>query len=438
MLGIIGLLLGVAFIIVAIYKGWSLPIVMILGSIIVVVFNGIPLGEAFATMLEGLGTMCRIFAPLYLFSCILATLYINSGAGISMGQACLDLLDKNASPKKQRITAVIVILLVGTLICWSVDSFLLHAGIAVCLMAITNIPRKYVVTFTMVSSTIAVSLPGHMSLNNLLDNFLEGDRLSAFWPGLIGAIFVFAGSVFFICRDIEKDVAKGMTFDYGPLLPVEGADTAARPNALFGVIPLVLMIVLYLVVQLDAWIVLAIGAIAASALFLPSLCKRNGTGLVETLKSTLNEGVQMAGMPIVMIFNSTFGYAVGMTSAVGTIANGFLSLPGNPLIAYSLMSTVTIGLANSSAGVVTCCLIAKEYFANLVDPGALRLITITASTILDSLPTNLCIVAVAAWAGLTVKESYPTVFKTTVVVTGLKMILVVALLVLFPGLAASL
>lgn len=240
MLGIIGLLLGVAFIIVAIYKGWSLPIVMILGSIIVVVFNGIPLTDAFATMLEGLGTMCRIFAPLYLFSCILATLYINSGAGISMGEAGMKLCGKNASPKKQRLTAVIVILLVGTLICWSVDSFLLHAGIAVCLMAVTNIPRKYVVTFTMVSSTIAVSMPGHMSLNNLLDNFLAGDR-----PGLIGAIFVFVGSVFLISRDIERDVAKGMTFDYGPLKPDDENENGTRPNALFGLIPLVLMIVLY-------------------------------------------------------------------------------------------------------------------------------------------------------------------------------------------------
>ena len=429
MLGIIGLLLGFGFVIVAIYKGWSLPIVMILGSIIVVLFNGIPLTDAFATMLEGLGTMCRIYAPIYLFSCILATLYINSGAGISMSQGLLGLFGKNRSPKSQRRIAVIVILLVGALICWSV---------AICLMAITNIPRKYVVAFAMSASTIAVSLPGHMSLNNLFDNFIAGDRLSAFWPGLIGGIFVFVGSVVIICRDIERDVAKGAVFDYGPLKPEEGSENAPKPLPILGAIPLILMITLYLVFGIDAWIVLALGAIVAYILFAKSLCQRTGKNVVETLKATLNEGVQMAGMPIVMIFNSTFGYAVGMTSAVSSIATGFLSLPGHPLIAYALMSTVTIGLANSSAGVVTCCLIAQEYFANLIDPGALRLITISASTILDSLPTNLCIVAVAAWGGLTVKESYPTVFKTTVVVTTLKMVLMIALLILFPGLSASL
>ena len=145
----------------------------------------------------------------------------------------------------------------------------------------------------------------------------------------------------------------------------------------------------------------------------------------------------MASMPIIMLFNSTFGYAVGMTPAVGVIANSFLGLAIHPLVAYTLMSTVVIGLCNSSAGPVTCALIAQQYFANLVEPGALRLITIYAGTVLDSLPTNLCIVATAAWAGVSIKESYPTVFKTTVIVTAVALVIVTTMLILFPGLSAG-
>lgn len=437
MFGIIGLLLGVAFIIVGIYKGWGLPVVMIIGSIIVVATNGIPLGDAFATMFEGLGTMARIFMPLYLFSCMVATLYIDSGAGISLSEACLHLFAKNGSPKRQRVVAIIVILLVGALICWSVDAFLLHAAIAVCLMAITNIPRKYVVTFVMLSSTIAMCIPGHMNLNTLLDNFLPGSHMSGFWAAIVGVLFVFVASVFVISRSVEKDIAKGQSFDYGPLQPSDPAQAVDRPHPVLGLIPLVLMVVLYLGVGIDAWIVLAIGAIVSFLLFAKSLCKIHNMGIVAVLKQTIDNGIHMASMPIIMLFNSTFGYAVGMTPAVGLIANSFLGLAVNPLIAYTLMSTVVIGLCNSSAGPVTCALIAQEYFVNLVDPGALRLITIYAGTVLDSLPTNLCIVATAAWAGLSIKESYPTVFKTTVVVTALALVIVTGMLVIFPGLAAG-
>ena len=244
MLGIIGLFLGVAFIIVGIYRGWGLPVVMIVGSIIVVLTNGIALTDAFATMFEGLGTMARIFMPLYLFSCMVATLYIDSGAGISLGEACLKLFARNASPKRQRVVAIVVILLVGALICWSVDAFLLHAAIAICLMAITNIPRKYVVTFVMLSSTIAMCIPGHMNLNTLLDNFLPGSHMSGFWAAIVGVVFVFLASVVVISHNVEKDLAKGEKFEYGSLQPSDAAQAADRPHPGAGLIPLVLMVVL--------------------------------------------------------------------------------------------------------------------------------------------------------------------------------------------------
>ena len=62
---------------------------------------------------------------------------------------------------------------------------------------------------------------------------------------------------------------------------------------------------------------------------------------------------------------------------------------------------------------------------------------ISTYVVLDTLPTHMGLIILVNWAGVTVKEAYPIVLKTTVIITGLGMILTVLLCTLFPGLAAT-
>lgn len=70
-----------------------------------------------------------------------------------------------------------------------------------------------------------------------------------------------------------------------------------------------------------------------------------------------------------------------------------------------------------------------------VSAAGLMRIAVFGQCVLDTLPMNGAILIVSASSGLKMKESYPGIFRTTVLYMFIGTVLVTALAMLFPGLA---
>ena len=77
----------------------------------------------------------------------------------------------------------------------------------------------------------------------------------------------------------------------------------------------------------------------------------------------------------------------------------------------------------------------ESYVPMGISAEACRYLLICTFTILDTLPTSMGFLMLTSWAGVKVKDAYPCVFKSTVVLPAIATVLCLVLLLLFPGLA---
>lgn len=95
-LGLVGIVAGLAFLVLAIFKGYSLVIAAPVATMIVVLFNGLPFIDGMfgpeSSYMSGLASFIRGNFPVFLFGAILAKYMDKSGAALSIAEQLMSLV----------------------------------------------------------------------------------------------------------------------------------------------------------------------------------------------------------------------------------------------------------------------------------------------------------------------------------------------------------
>jgi hypothetical protein len=246
-----------------------------------------------------------------------------------------------------------------------------------------------------------------------------------------------------ITRNIEKSVAAGDTWDYGPLANPNVDASDKMPPWYFLLVPIAGIIIPFAFIGLDIWVSIAIGLIAALIVYAPYLPYDKEITTVNTFKKTTSRlklvtgaGIAMAGVPVLMVMNNGLATAISLSNGFAVVEGFFRNLPFNPLVNLALIGTVLTGIASGPAGFLLGLQVAAESYVPLgISAEACRYLLICTFTILDTLPTSMGFLMLTSWAGVKVKEAYPCVFKSTVILPAIATILCLIIFLLFPGLA---
>jgi H+/gluconate symporter-like permease len=441
-LGIIGILLAFLLVIFGTYKGYNLAYLVIVGCLLILVTNGLPVLETFSgTVMEGVASQVPTLLPLYVLGAIFGKLFIDSGAAFSLSNAMLNLFGRNATPAVRRLIGGIIIVLMDAIMNFvGIDPFaslFTMIAIATGMMSATDIPRRYMPVYLVLGSAVGSMMPGSIATPNiLLQNILGVGSMSGFIPGLVSTAFVLVASFTYIQKMIKKDVDKGAHFEYGPLEPAN-LNGDHMPHPLLGLASLLIIIVCFNVLGLAAWASMGVGVVAALILLARYIPVPEGGNHLTAIRDSLNDGTTIAGIPAITLMSYCLGYAIEATDSFQVIVTFFTSLPGPALFSLAIMGTLLLGVAASASGLILSASIAVSTFIPNFGLSAAACFRVLAGTnvVLDSLPFAGAIVAMMAITGIKYKEGYPPIAMTTVVFTFLGLLISTALLVLFPGLA---
>jgi H+/gluconate symporter-like permease len=198
-------------------------------------------------------------------------------------------------------------------------------------------------------------------------------------------------------------------------------------------------------ISIDLYMCLAIGDVVALICFTPYLYKYSKKQAAEgessllvtgrTLVQTLGSGAQDGGSSILLIASgSAFATVLSTTDGVAAIMNWATNLPLPTLVTFAIV-IILLTFLNGSPG---CMIIAAPIFLPIaaqagISNEVLMRIAVFGQCVLDTLPINGAILLVMAQSGLSMKEGYPGVFKTTVLYMFIGTVLVTALALIAPG-----
>ena len=164
-MGIIGCLLAFGLVIYLVYKNWSVLIAALLGALLCIVTNGLPVWDTISGLyLPKMVNFISGFFLVYLFGCIQAQIYTKSGAAICVANTIVGLfnIDKLSQQKKQ-ILAMIVITLIGTVPAYGgiivTVVIILFYPIALSIPHRADIPKKFILGI-LASGTFTFALTG--------------------------------------------------------------------------------------------------------------------------------------------------------------------------------------------------------------------------------------------------------------------------------------
>ena len=139
--------------------------------------------------------------------------------------------------------------------------------------------------------------------------------------------------------------------------------------------------------------------------------------------------IQM-GLATVIQASSGFAYLSDLFTAMATKVNPLIAWATSASLSGFLAGNAVAGL-QLSAGIFGP--IAQDIGLNL---SAAHRIGCFAISILDTIPINAAVISALMTCGLTHKEGYGPIFRTTVLYIFIGMVAVILMCMLFPGLAA--
>ena len=404
-------------------KGWNIVVVAFVLTLLVALANSLPIDAVTGVMMGGMGGMLAALLPLFVFGGILGTIYNHSNAARSLARLILRPF-KNAKSTSTRVFGVILLLLVVRAIIGlsgfnNIAIMPLMIAIVTMIFKATDIPRKYVNCALLISGEIQILVPGAPTSEMvMLEQYLTGfTRMSYFVPRLIVLIVYTIAAALILSRLMVKDMEKGMTFDPGPLQVDDVyAENVKCPPVLLTIVPLVLIWILFSIVGWEPWIALLIGCIVAIVLMWPWLEVPEGMTKYKMLLVCMDEGTFK--LPLTITGVALFGMVVTATPGWTIIQNAVSALPIHPAILLTVASIILVFVGGTTGMIpVIASLALGTCVAGGMSVGACGVIALLSFVCLDTVPNNLGLIMQCNLTATPVKEAYPSVFRTTVLLT---------------------
>ncbi len=443
MTGNIGLLLGLAALILMALRGVNILIAALLASLIVGLSNGLAVDrillEHFAFGPLGAFSFAGQFFVLFLTGAIFGKMMATSGAATAIAQSVIDRL----GARRTLLVTVLVCaaLTYGGVVVFVVIFTIYPLGIA--LMRESDLPKRLFCgaaalgagTFTM------TALPGTPSIQNVIAaNALGTDLFASILPGLAAALVMALGGWLYLEDQWRRARLRGEGYQANPqdaamekmapevrhaprggvaMIPlgvVLGSIIVPRALVAAGLVgpqtPLIGGLVAFANTQPIIWpsVALLLGSLCCVALFASLRMKA-----MEALSGGANDSI----MPLLNTAAVIgFGGVVTQTAGFGAFAEGVIALQLPPMISAAVSVSVVSGIVGSASGGLQIFLqtFAEHYLALGMDPADLHRVAAIASGGLDSLPHSGAVIAMLTIMGLRHAEAYRDIFVVTVLV----------------------
>ena len=419
-MSIIGIVLGLSFMIFLAFKGISIYIYGPLSAAIVILTGGMPFWSSLTGVyMDGFVGYIKNFFLLLMLSAIFAKIMGDSGAAQVIAMTIAKLAKK--SKKHKELVAIfsihaIVLLLTYGGISLFVVTFLI-VSIAKTTYQELDIPWHLERAGSWATGTVTMSmLPGSPAAQNLLPiPYLGTTPSAAPIIGLSCAILCAALEITYVTHAWRKTKKRGEGF-----LPT-GAAIARRDitvelkntdiTIFKALTPSVVLIFVLNFLPIPSVLVALLVAIAvATVLFwknLPNIFGSFAAGAEQSI------GVTVGVASVV-----GFGAVVSATPGYAMIIESLDKIPGSPLMKLIIAVNVCAGVAGSASGGLAIGLnsFAQKFMDMGINPQLIHRISLISSGGLDSLPHSGAVISGLRVSALTHKQAYKHVFITNTVI----------------------
>lgn len=414
--GLGGIVVALAFLTFAVYKGWSILYSSILGVIIIALTNGMNLYEALTVnYVSSFTSYAANYFILFCEGAMPGKLYDVSGAAWKIGKTVVEKCGTKFAPVGY--IAVAAILEYGGISTFVICFVLLP--LAKPIFKETGTPWYMWPAITIVP-IIGPELmtPGGLQTHNIIPTEVLGTNLMAApVMGIVFTVVYFAICGLYFAWELKR--SKNVEWKRNSLPPVEAGDilddTANAPNMLFAIIPILASVLLINFAKLQPIYGLGISAILSIILFWNHIPKGK-------MVPSLNEGFANGVMPLIMV-TAVVGIAqvVSQTDAFNVIREQLLTFTSTSKVATAFsvvgITNVMALICGSASGAIAMTLemFSDAWLAAGLDPEWIHRVVVTASGGFDTVPWNSFVVLILSMGKLNHKQAYMPVFWVSLV-----------------------
>lgn len=441
-MGYLSIVLGFFLVVFLIVKKWPAIIVGIIATSAVIALNWLPFGATFTnTYFSGFATMVKSLFPPIFAGTLVAQVYNRTGAVRSISDTMANALFKEgASKSKTYVSCILAIVIPTALLAYcgmnGMVTLITFYPIALGLMERAGIPKRYVMGFLSFGVyAFAMTGPGSAQIPNILAQqvVVDASPSAGLVGGIAGIIAELVFGTFVLTLMIKKDVAKGLTFAYGPkdIRVEEGKDL---PNFWLSWIPLLSVVIFFNIVKLDIFASCLAAWILSIVLLGKYLPKKDGSIIKELLDVCNVSGASAFG-PCGMV-GSLFGFVSVLQTLpeFQAILDFIFGLNMAPFLVLILSINVVGALTGSSSSALRIGMpMALEHCVNAgMSLAFIERLGAFACSILDTLPHSAAILINLGIADLDMKDGYPPMAVTTILTTAVGTAVVALVMTLFP------
>jgi len=446
----IGVVLGLALLIVLALRGTNILIASIVSALVVAVTNHLPIATAFGQAYSGamFGFAGKYFL-LFLAGAVFGRIMGESGAAASIAHALADRLGA-------RRALVIATFTTAVLTYGGVNVFIVVFAtypLGVVLVQRANIPKRLLLaaiglgsgTFTM------TALPGSPSIQNVISAQNLGTTLAAApFLGLVAAAVMLALGLAYLEWQQRRAERGGECFRPAPtdVLPKSGEADRPTPNWPVASLPLVVVVAIILVplwlasrLDLDGegnplvtvlrfardqqtlWPVVAM----ALATLLAVISMRR---FLPALRSTLAGGADSSALPLLNTAAVIgFGGVVQATAAFSWFTGLMLDSGLPPLISAAISINIVAGIVGSASGALGIWMptLAQHYLDAGVPAALLHRVVTVAAGGFDTMPHCGVVITFLTITGMTHRDGYKDLFMVCVAIPVIATAVILAL-----------
>lgn len=431
---IIGMIAALALLSFLVMKGVNIFIAAIASSLLVAITGQIGLYDALQT--NYMGGFTGFFGGnflIFMAGALMGQVYEKTNGAKAIARLIIKGLGKGAA-------IIAVPLAIGILTYGGIAGFVVCFAVFPIALEIyreADIPRRFIPgVIVFACCTFSAIGPGNPQVGNVvLQNALGTSLMAGATVGFICTAVTLVVGVVMLQYMVKKAQANGEHFVAKATDRFD--DDAECPNGWVALIPLVLtLIAINIKVGGSQLISTAFGVILGAALAYVMLRKYKDPDakiLDLTANGIKNAVTAAANTSAVVGFGSVVKAAVGFPVLCSAIEN----IPGPPLVAVALATTLIAGICGSgSGGLGIAAPILKPIFVDGlgINVNVLHRMMMIASSGLDSMPHNGFVVTVInGVCGETHKDAYMPVFWLTVITPLIATAVGVILFTLFPN-----
>lgn len=457
MVDLLLLLIPLAFVIFVVYKGLNPTFSMILAAILVALVSRMDVAATIlgtgvgptaepSLLLSGVQSAVSMFLLKFLAANLFGQILVQTGAARSISRTLTRVIVDRGHGFTRKLLAAYVFMLIAIIFGFGgLDAFVCIFTLMPIGMEIfrqNDMPRRLLPGVLFAGVTTAVCCPGTPLTNgNILASMFFGTATTAaFVPGMVGVVVILACDCIYIYSALKKAEKRDEHFTPGGNIQLnDSASDEKLPNFVLSIIPLLVVAVMNMILGVDVVIALMCGALVAAV----TLCNHivTPTARIKPYVDIVGQGISAGGMIFIpMAFQQGLASVIQGTNGFAYLSQLLTDLAMNtsPYLSYAISATFSGFLAgNAVAGIQLSAGIFMPLLGQIsITPAAMHRIGCFAISILDTIPINAAVISGLMTCGLTHKEGYGPIFRTTVLYIFYGMLAVILMCILFPGLAA--